>query len=111
MKGPVIILNKKQYSYEMLNLLPAACTPEQVKSRRTEDGKGLCFFSEHVYCSNFASAKVRCKGKVYTSVEHAYQIAKVKDAGYSELATEMACMTDPYKIKLIGDGIEQSKTG
>lgn len=87
----------------MLNLLPESCTPQQVKSRETEDGVGLCFQSEHVYCSNFAPAKLRFKGKVYTSVEHAYQSAKLCDAGYTELVAEMASMTNPYRIKQIGD--------
>lgn len=89
MKGSTITYNKRQYTYEMLNLLPESCTPLATRSRCTEDGTGLCFFSEHVYCSNFAPAKIKYKSRVFTSVEHAYQYGKVKAAGYTELAAEM----------------------
>lgn len=109
MKGSIITYRKKQFSYESLSLLPDQCTPQWVKSRKTSDGTGLCYFSEHTYCSNFAPATIRHNGCLYTSVEHAYQILKVKDAGYSELAAEMTGMTDPYKIKALGDGITPSK--
>lgn len=109
MKGTTITYNKQQYTYEMLNLLPESCTPQATKSRGTEDGMGLFFFSKHVYCSNFALAKIRYKGRVFTSVEHAYQYKKVKAAGYTELAAEMTGMTVPYKIKSIGDGTEPAK--
>lgn len=53
MRGSVITYQKKQYTYDTLNLLPEACTPFNVKSRETTDAKGLCFYSEHTYCSNF----------------------------------------------------------
>lgn len=109
MKGSTITYQKKQYNYDMLNLLPEPCTPQWVKSRTTSDGKGICYSSEHSYCSNFAPATIRHNGCLFTSVEHAFQLSKVKDAGYTELAAEMAGMTNPYNIKYIGDGITASK--
>lgn len=109
MKGSVITYNKKQYDYDMLNMLPDSCTPFVVKTRETTDKKGLCFSSEHTYCSNFYPSKIKYKSHVFTSVEHGFQYLKVKDAGYLELAAEMTGMTDPYKIKNIGDGIKAHK--
>lgn len=109
MKGSAISYNNKLYDYDSLNLLPDPCRPYHVKSRETTDGKGLCFALEHVFCSNFSSARVRYKGQLYTSVEHAYQTIKVKDAGYIELASEMLGMINPYNIKKIGGSITASK--
>lgn len=73
MRGSVITYGGKQYGYEKLNLLPEPCTPYYVKTRTTEDSKGLCFYSEHVFCSNFAPAKIKYNGIIYQTVEHAYQ--------------------------------------
>lgn len=109
MRGSVITYQKKQYTYDTLNLLPESCTPFYVKSRETTDKTGLCFYSEHTYCSNFCPSPIRYKGGVYSSVEHAFQLTKVKDEGYTELAAEMIGMTNPYHIKNLGDGITASK--
>lgn len=109
MRGSVITFNKKQYDYDMLNMLPDSCTPFMVKTRETEDKQGLCFYSEHTFCSNFYPAKIKYKNNVFTSVEHGFQYLKVKDAGYLELANEMLGMTDPYKLKGIGDSTKAHK--
>lgn len=109
MKGSTISYNNKLYDYDSLNLLSDPCRPFHVKSHVTEDGKGLCFASEHVFCSNFAKAIIRYKNQLYSSVEHAFQVTKVKDAGYLELAEEMLGMINPYNIKKIGESITASK--
>lgn len=108
MKGSAISYNNRMYGYDSLNLLPDPCRPYNVKSRGTNGGKGLCFASEHVFCSNFVSARIRYKGHLYTSVEHAFQESKVKDAGYLELADEMLGMIIPYNIKTVGGSITAS---
>lgn len=105
LKGSIITFNNRSYGYESLNLLPEPCTPFYVKSRETEDSKGLCFYSEHTYCSNFHPAKIRYRGSFFTSVEHAYQTLKVKDVGYTELAAEMHGILNPYSLKKIGGDI------
>lgn len=46
---------------------------------------------------------------MFISVEDGFQYLKVKDAGYTELTAEIVGMTDPYKIKTIGDGITPHK--
>lgn len=109
LKGSVITYGGRQYDFNSLNLLPDKCRPFDVKTRETEDGTALCFFSEHTYCSNFHSAKIKTHDYLFTSVEHAYQTLKVKDAGYTELATEMLGMVNPYSIKKVGDNIPPSK--
>lgn len=96
MEGSTITYNKKQYGYDMLNLLPESCTPFMVKTRETTDKSGLCFFSEHTFCSNFCPAKIKDGKQVFTSVEHGNQYLKVKDARYTELAAELLAMTDPF---------------
>lgn len=106
LKGSTITYNGRTFGYESLNLLPQTCTPFHVKSRETSDGKGLCFYSEHTYCSNFHPAKIRYRGSLFTSVEHAYQTLKVKDAGYEELAAEMQGILNPYSLKKIGGDIK-----
>lgn len=64
LKGNNISLNGKKYSYDELNLLPENCRPENVKSRVIDEGTGLAFSSEHVFCSNFAHSlfiyKISC---------------------------------------------------
>lgn len=109
MRGSIITYDRKQYGYDNLSLLPEGCTPHDVKSCVTDDGYGFCYSSEHVYCSNFFPCKVKYEGTVYTSAEHAFQTHKVETAGYTELAAEMLSMSDPYKIKNIGDGIKVKK--
>lgn len=108
MKGSTITYNGRQYGYDTLNLLPEPCTPFMVKTRETEDKKGLCFYSEHTYCSNFYPAKIKYHGSLFTSVEHAYQTTKVKDAGYTELAMEMMGIVNPYSRKKIGGDTKSS---
>lgn len=109
MKGSIITYDGKQFGYDSLNLLPDPCRPFHVKTCETDDGRGLCFASEHVFCSNFAQAKIRYRDQLFTSVEHAYQITKVKDAGYTELAAEMQGITNPYYLKKLGGEIPTSK--
>lgn len=109
MKGSVIMFRGRRFDYEKLNLLPELCTPYDVKTRETIDGKGLCFQSEHVFCSNFASAKVKYEGVVYPTVEHAYQCIKAQDAGYIELAEDMRAMRSPYRVKKLGGDLPVNK--
>lgn len=80
MKGSTITYEKKQFDYDTHNLLPDPCRPYHVKTRETADGNGLCFSSEHVFCSNFAQSKLKYDSQLYTSVEQAFQISKVKAA-------------------------------
>lgn len=75
----------------------------------TDDGYGFCYSSEHVYCSNFFPCKVKYDGNIFTSAEHAFQTHKVKTTGNIELVNEMLSMSDPYKIKNIGDGTKVKK--
>lgn len=103
MRGSIITYDKKQFGYDNLSLLP------DVKSSDTTDGYGFCYSSEYVYCSNFFPCKVKYEGTVYTSAEQAFQTHKVSTAGSSELAAEMVSMSDPYKLKNIGDGIKVKK--
>lgn len=110
MKGSLITYEKRQYGYDQLNLLPLAGRPEETRIRETADGMGLGYSSEHTYLSNFFPATIRFEDKLYTSVEHAFQHMKVKDAGYDELADEMMSLMDPYVIKSIGGGIEAKKS-
>lgn len=110
MRGSVITYQGKQYDYERLNLLPESCTPYYVKTRETEDGEGLCFSSEHVYCSNLAPAIIKYEGNIYRSVEHAFQSKKVKDAGYIELAEEIRGIRNPYDAKRLGHSIQVKKS-
>lgn len=79
------------------------------KTRETTDKTGLCFYSEHTFCSNFCPANIKYGKQVFTSVEHGFQYIKVKDAGYNDLAAKMLSMTDPYKPKSIGEGITPHK--
>lgn len=91
-KGSIITMRGRQYDYEKLYMLPDLCTPFYVKSRETLDGVGLCFQSEHVFCSNFASSTIKYDGYTYKTVEHAYQCIKARDAGYTELSEDMRAM-------------------
>lgn len=109
MKGSTITFQGKQYDYERLNLLPESCTPYYVKTHITEDGNGLCFASEHIFCSNLAPAKIKYGGKMYYSVEHTFQCIKVKDAGYEELAEEIRGIRNPYDVKRLGHSIPIKK--
>lgn len=81
-----------------------------MRIRETIDGKGLGYSSEHTYLSNFFPVPLRYEGNLYTSVEHAFQHLKVKDAGDDELAEEMMGLTDPYTIKSIGSGTDTKKS-
>lgn len=108
-RGSIITYNKVQYNYDSLNSLPEGCTPHYARSTETSDNAGFCYSSEYVYCSNFFPCKVKYKGELYSSAEHAFQTYKVKIAGYDELAAEMMSMTDPYKIKGLGDGVKVKK--
>lgn len=108
-KGSIITMRGMQYDYEKLYLLPDLCTPFHVKTRGTVDGKGLCFQSEHVFCSNFAPSILKYDGYTYKSVEHAYQCTKARDAGYSELAEDMRAMRNSYKVKKLGSELSIGK--
>lgn len=109
MKGSIITMRGRQYDYEKLYLLPDPCTPFFVKSRETLDGTGLCFQSEHIFCSNFAPSIFKYDGYVYKTVEHAYQCIKVRDSGYIELAEDLRAMRNPYKVKKLGGEIPAGK--
>lgn len=105
-KGSLITYQQKQYDYEMLSLLPQGCKPEDIKTRETNDGKGLAFQSDHVYLSNMAPARFRYNKCLYTSAEHAFQTTRVRALGFIQLAQEMQLMCNPYYIKKIADGVE-----
>lgn len=107
-RGTSISLNGKRYGYEELSLLPENCRPENVKSRIIDDGCSLAFASEHVFCSNFVQSDFVYRNQLFTSVEQAYQVYKVKAAGYSRLADDILGIRNPYYIKKLGDGIEQA---
>lgn len=70
---------------------------------------------EHAFLSNFAIVEVEYKGKLYSSVEHAFQSAKCKDPEW-----KLKCQDDkitPGKIKSLAklvkavDGWQQLKLG
>lgn len=109
LKGSRISLNGKLFDYDMLNLLPTNCRPENVKSKIFDEGKSIAFASEHSYCSNFATANVMYKGRYYTSAEHAYQATKARMSGYKKLADDIRDIHNPYYVKKLGGGIEKAE--
>lgn len=106
LKGSTILYDGHTYDYEKLSLLPEKCKPEDVKSLTTDEGKGLAFHSEHVYCSNFSPCIMYYEGQLFTSAEHVYQVTKVKAIGYPRLAEAMMMMVNPYYLKKLGDSID-----
>lgn len=109
LKGARISLNGKYYDYDMLNLLPEGCRPENVRSKIFDDGMSLAFASEHSYCSNFAPAPIKYKGRYYTSAEHAYQATKARMSGYKKLADAIKDIHNPYYVKKLSGGIEKAE--
>lgn len=109
LKGSVISLNGKPFDYDALNLLPEGCRPENVKSKIFDDGLSIAFASEHSYCSNFAPAPIKYKGRYYTSAEHAYQATKARMSGYKKLADAIKDIHNPYYVKKLSVGIEKAE--
>lgn len=108
LKGAVISLNGKPFDYDKLNLLPEGCRPENVKSKILDDGMSIAFASEHSYCSNFAPAPIKYKGRLYTSAEHAYQATKARMSGYKKLADAIRDIHNPYYVKKLSVGIDKA---
>lgn len=105
LKGDAIHLNGKVYKYNDLSLLPDKCRPEDTKMTTSEDGLSVGYHSELVYLSNFYLCPIRYDGAIYSSVEQAFQACKVKDAGYSRLASDIMETENPYTIKHMGEKI------
>lgn len=52
---------------------------------------------------------IRYEGKLFRSLEHAFQYTKLIDAGYAELAEESRGMRNPHHVRLLGNSIQTPK--
>lgn len=103
----VTIDNKTYYSNEF-SLIPNQITME-LKQEREIDG-GIIYRGDKSILSNFFPAPFIVDGIDYISAEQYYQHAKAIHHNKLQTADRIMQLSNPFRIKVLGDGIESNSS-
>ena len=98
-----IIVDGRKYKLEEGDQLPERISMSKAKT--LQYGEDIYFQSQHSPLSNMFEAPLQVEGKVFTSAEHAYQYAKVKDTAHAAAEAILNTLC-PYEAKSIGDKVK-----
>lgn len=89
------------YSYADVPSLPPGLTLENAKMINTP--KGIAFQGSCSFLSNFHKAPIRFNGRLYPTVEHAYQHDRATFLGKHAIAGQVLTATTPQEAKKAGN--------
>ena len=100
LKGDRLIINRKTYTVNNINTLPADIHPSKLCT--TENDKVLVsggLLSEFSYLSNYYKSDITYDSKKYASIEHAYQHVRALHFKDQAAAAKIFATKDPSEAK------------
>lgn len=106
--GNKVTIESRSYYSNQLSMIPLEVAEKLKYEKQIEDG--IVFKGEKSIFSNFYPAPFTVNGTVFQHVEQYYQYSKAIFHNESETADRIAKMSNPRRIKSLGDGIESDTT-
>lgn len=104
LSGNKVIIDSRLYASNQLNLLPKDIINNLKQEKEIDDG--IVYRGEMSTFSNFAPAPFALDNSEFAHVEQYYQYTKAVHHEDSETADTIMALSDPLRIKALGDGIE-----
>lgn len=104
LSGNKVVIDSRIYPSNELNLLPKDIVAKMKQEKEIDDG--IVYRGEYSTYSNFFPAPFSLDGIKYAHVEQYYQSTKALHHGDSEAADRIMIMSNPLRIKTLGDSIE-----
>lgn len=102
--GNKVVIDSRTYSSNELGLLPKDVIAMLKQEKEIDDG--IVYRGEYSIYSNFHPAPFTLDGTAYVHVEHHYQCAKALHHNEPETAKRIMDMSNPLRIKALGDSME-----
>lgn len=102
--GNRVIVDSRSYSSDELSLLPKDVIGMMKQEKEIDDG--IVYRGEYSTLSNFSPAPFTVDDISYVHVEQHYQSSKALHHGEVETANRIMNMSNPLRIKSLGDSIE-----
>lgn len=103
--GNKVVINSRVYASNEVKLIPKSITTD-LKEEKSVDG-GIAYRGDRSIFSNFFPAPFSLGGNEYAHTEQYYQHLKATHHGEDETAERILQLTNPWRIKVLGDSIEQ----
>lgn len=104
--GNRVVIDSRSYSSNELNLLPKDIIETLKQEKEIDDG--IIYRGEYSTFSNFFPAPFSIDGIKYAHVEQHYQSMKALHHNEPETAERIMNMSNPLRIKVLGDGIDSN---
>ena len=106
-RGSVLHIGGRRYTYDDLNTLPHGLSLEKAKIVEVQDG--FAFQSHHAFLSNLYPARITYKGATYPTVEHLYHAVCAEFHEQHDLARNIRTTKDPYLAKRLAQKIQTKR--
>lgn len=101
-------MGSRTYASNELDLLPSDITDNLKQEKEIDDG--IVFRGELSFLSNFHPAPFSIEGKNYIHVEQHFQHSKALHHNEVEIAERIMKLSNPLRVKALGDSIEGNST-
>lgn len=105
--GNKVVIDSRSYAANEIALIPKSISTE-LKQEKQVDG-GIAYRGDRSIFSNFFPAPFTIDGTDYASSEQYYQCQKARHHGDDETADRILTLSNPWRIKVLGDNIEPNK--
>lgn len=102
--GNKVVINSRVYASNEIKLIPKEVTAG-IKEEKSVNG-GIAYRGDRSIFSNFFPAPFNLGGNDYNSSEQYYQFLKASHHGDDETAERILNLSNPWRIKVLGDSIE-----
>lgn len=106
--GNRVVLDSRPYASNELSMIPGEITSD-LKQEKRVDG-GIAYRGDKSIYSNFFYAPFNLGGEDYVHVEQYFQHQKALHHGDDPTAERILMLSDPLKIKVLGDSLESNDT-
>lgn len=105
--GNKVVIDSRSYASNEIALIPKTISSD-LKQEKYIDG-GIVYRGDRTIFSNFFPAPFNLGGIDYVHTEQYYQYHKATHHGDDETAERILNLTNPWRIKVLGDNIEPDK--
>lgn len=106
--GNKVLVNSRPYASNELSLIPPTSS-ENLKQEKQIKG-GIVYRGDRTIFSNFFPSPFKLGGEDYLHVEQYYQHVKACHHGDDATAERILSLSNPWRIKVLGDNIESNST-
>lgn len=101
--GNKVIIDSRSYASNELSLVPSTASSDLKQEKRIKGG--IVYRGDRTIYSNFFPAPFRLGGENYVHAEQYYQYQKAIHHKDDPTAERIMLLTNPWRIKVLGDGI------